>query len=92
MCPVLNRLLREINELKSVGKISLNWNLWKNTIEQTYPHMKHDGDRRYYRYQPNQYILEVAKNNFPEFEFKLWKEAPTCEAEVYLIFEKIKDY
>jgi hypothetical protein len=92
MCPVLNRLLREINELKSVGKIPLTWNLWKNTIEQTYPLMKHDGDRRYYRYQPNQYILEVAKQHFPEYKFELWKEAPSCEAEVYLIFERIKDY
>ena len=92
MCPVLNRLLREINELKSVGKIPLTWNLWKNTIEQTYPLMKHDGDRRYYRYQPNQYILEVAKQHFPEYKFELWREAPTCEAETYLIFERIKDY
>lgn len=92
MCPVLNRLLREVNEMKNVGKISLNWNLWKNTIEQTYPLMKHDGDRRYYRYQPNQYILEVAKNNFPEYKFDLWKKEMTHEAEVYLVFERIKDY
>jgi hypothetical protein len=91
MCPVLNRLLREINELKNVGKIPLTWNLWKNTIEQTYPLMKHDGDRRYYRYQPNQYILEVAKKNFPEYKFDL-QRSPSVDAETYLIFERIKDY
>ena len=88
MCPVLNRLLREINEMKAVGRIALNWEMWKNTIEQTYPSMKHDADRRYYRYQPNQYILEVAKNNFPEFEFELWKEFQTYEDEVYLVWKR----
>lgn len=91
MCPVLNRLLREINELKNVGRIPLTWNLWKNTIEQTYPIMKNDADRRYYRYQPNQYILEVAKTHFKEYKFKLEKE-PNVDAETYLIFERIKDY
>ena len=88
MCPVLNRLLREINEMKAVGRIELNWEMWRNTLEQTYPTMKHDADRRYYRYQPNQYILQVAKNNFPEFEFNLWKQEMTHEAEVYLTWKK----
>lgn len=88
MCPVLNRLLREINEMKAVGRIALNWDMWRNTMEQTYPSMKHDGDRRYYRYQPNQYILEVAKKHFPEFEFELWKEFQTYEDEVYLVWKK----
>jgi hypothetical protein len=88
MCPVLNRLLKEINDMKAVGRISLCWNLWKNTMEQTYPSMAHDGDRRYYRYQPNQYILQVAKNHFPEFEFELWKEEMTHEAEVFLQWKK----
>ncbi len=91
MCPVLNRLLREVNEMKNVGKICLSWNLWRNTIEQTYPLMKNDADRRYYRYQPNQYILEVAKKTFPEYNFKLEKDIQV-DAETYLIFEKIKDY
>lgn len=91
MCPVLNRLLREINELKNVGRIPLKWDMWKNTIEQTYPYMRHDGDRRYYRYQPNQYILEVAKNNFQQYKFKLERE-PNTDAETYLVFERIKDY
>ena len=70
MCPVSDRLLTEINEMIK-GKISLKFELWNDTMIKTYPYMKHDADRRYYRFMPWVYILETAKNLYPNYRFRV---------------------
>jgi hypothetical protein len=70
MCPVSDRLLKEINEMIK-GKISLKFELWNDTMIKSHPFMKHDADRRYYRFMPWVYIMEKARELYPDKKFRV---------------------